>query len=66
MKVRFMLENPEAAEATLKITMTVKEWEEFRDQLADKWPSARLSTAITSVLVDARRVVYAPEKDAYS
>jgi hypothetical protein len=66
MKARFMLENPEAMEATVKITMTVKEWEDLRDQLVQKWPSSRLSNAITSMLVDARRVVYAPEKDAFT
>lgn len=66
MKARFMIENPQEIEATLKITMTVKEWEELRDQLQGKWPSSRLNAAITSVLTDARRVVYAPEKDALS
>ena len=66
MKARFMIEEPEKIEATMKITMTVKEWEELRDQLVQKWPSARLSSAITGLLIDARRVVYAPEKDAFS
>lgn len=65
MRARFMLENPEAVEATMKITMTVKEWEDLRDQLASKWPSSRLSSAITSMLMDARRVVYPQEKDAF-
>ena len=64
MKARFMIEDPQGIEATMKITMTVKEWEDLRDQLAKAWPSSRLSNAITSVLTDARRVVYAPEKDA--
>jgi hypothetical protein len=66
MKARYMLESPETAEATMKITMTVKEWEDFRDQLQNKWPSSRLSSAVTSMLSEARRVVYAPEKDAFS
>lgn len=66
MKARFMLESPETMEATMKITMTVKEWEDFRDQLDNKWPSSRFSSAITSMLADARRVVYAPEKDAFT
>lgn len=66
MKARFMLECPENAEATMKITMTVKEWEEFRDQLQNKWPSSRLSSAVTAMLSEARRVVYAPEKDAFT
>jgi len=65
MKVRFMIENPQEIEATMKITMLVSEWETLRDQLVEKWPSARLSTAITSLLIDARRVIYAPEKDTF-
>ncbi len=64
MKVRFMIEEPQEIEATMKITMTVKEWEDLRDQLASKWPSSRLSTCITTLLCDARKVIYADEKDA--
>lgn len=63
MKVRFMLESPGEVEATMKITMPVNEWENLRDQLSEKWPSSRLSVAITNLLIDARRVIYAPEKD---
>lgn len=66
MKARYMIESPQEIEATMKITMTVKEWEDLRDQLENKWPSSRLSSAITSVLMDARRVVYATERDALS
>jgi hypothetical protein len=66
MKVRYMLENPQEVEATMKITMSVKEWETLRDQLAGAWPSSRLYTAITSVLSDARRTIYPPvEKDGF-
>ena len=64
MKARFMIESPGEIEATMKITMAVKEWEDLRDQLEQKWPSSRLSSAITSLLSEARRVIYAPEKDA--
>lgn len=64
MKARFMIEHPEEIEATMKITMTVKEWGELRDQLAQKWPSSRLFSAITNVLSEARKVYYAPDQDA--
>jgi hypothetical protein len=63
MKAKFMIENPDDLEATLKLTMTIKEWGELRDQLATAWPSARLSTIITNVLFEARKVYYAPEID---
>ena len=64
MRARFMIETPDEIEATMKITMTVKEWCEFRDQLANKWPSSRLSVAITQVLSEARKVYYAKDQDA--
>lgn len=64
MRARFLIEDPDEIEATMKITMTVKEWTELRDQLAEKWPSSRLSLVITSVLSEARKIYYAPDKDA--
>lgn len=59
MKARFMVESPDAIEATMKITMSVKDWTDLRDQLAQKWPSSRLSSAITDLLAQARKVYYA-------
>lgn len=63
MKARFMLENPDEIQATMKITMRVKDWKELRDQLAQKWPSSQLSVAITSVVAEASKAYYAPDKD---
>ena len=59
MKARFMIESPDEINATMKITMTVKEWTELRDQLDNKWPSWKLSSAISDVLSQARKVYYA-------
>lgn len=64
MKARFMIEDPDSIQATMKITMSVKEWTDLRDQLENKWPSSRLSSAITQVIIEARKVYYADEKDA--
>lgn len=64
MKARFMIEAPDDIQATMKITMSVKEWIELREQLQQKWPSSRLSQAITHVTAEARKVYYAPETDA--
>ena len=65
MRARFFIESPDEIEATMKITMSVKEWTELRDQLEQKWPSCRLSSAITNVLIAARKVYYAPDTDAF-
>lgn len=62
--MRYMIENPKKIEATMKITMKVKEWELLRDQLQNKWPSSPLTSVITQLLIDARKVIYGPEKDA--
>jgi hypothetical protein len=59
-----MIENPKEIECTMKITMTMSEWENLRDQLENKWPSSRLSSAITSVLIETRKVYYAKDQDA--
>lgn len=63
MKARFMMESPDEIEATMKITMSVKEWTDLRDQLQQKWPSSRLQGAITDLLAQARKVYYT-EHDA--
>lgn len=59
MKTRFMLERPDDCEATLKITMTLKEWDQLRAQLSHAWPSWKLSSAITDLLTQARKVFHA-------
>lgn len=61
-QARFMIEKPDDVEATMKITMSVREWTELRDQLADKWPSSWMSGAITDLLSQARKVYYEEQK----
>lgn len=58
MKSRFMVENPDDIEMTMKITMTVGDWTKLRDQLQQKYPSWRLSGMITNLLSQARKVFY--------
>jgi hypothetical protein len=58
MKARFMIENPDDIEATMKITMSIKDWVELKDQLGDKWPSSDLYSKITDLIIQARKVFY--------
>ena len=58
MEARFMIENPQSVVCEMKIKMTVKEWEDLRDQLQKSFPSWRLSNAITDLLAQARKVFY--------
>lgn len=58
-----MVEEPGKVEYTMKITMSAKDWEELRDQLAQKWPSSELSNAVTDILSNVRKIHYS-EQDA--
>lgn len=66
MNARFMLEKPEEVQATMKITMTLRQWIDLREQLDQKWPSAGLSQKITELVCEARKVFYSTidEKEA--
>ena len=66
MEARMMLEKPEGIEATMKITMSIAEWTELRDQLTKFYPSWRLSNMITDLLTQTRKIVYEERKhDGY-
>ena len=58
MRAIFRLTDPKELEATMEITMTLKDWEEVRDQLASKWPSSQLSKAVGNVLHHATSLFY--------
>jgi hypothetical protein len=60
---RFMAEEPEDIVYTLKLTATLKEWTELREQLSQKWPSSRLNCIITEMVLQARNVMYAKKDD---
>lgn len=62
MDARFMIESPDDIVATMKITMKVKDWEALREQLQAKHPSSELSYNISSLLTQARRVIYPEPK----
>lgn len=63
MQARFMIEDPQNIQATMKLTTSLKEWEALRDQLENKWPSSDLSYKISELLAQARKVFYVTEKD---
>ena len=63
MRARWNIENPDDMEATVKITMSVKEWKRLRDQLNNAWPSSRLGSAIDKVVTEANKTYTATEID---
>lgn len=62
MDLRYMLSVPENTVVELKIRATVREIEELRDQLSQKYPSWRFSGLLTAAISDARKVWYAEER----
>ena len=63
MKSRMHIESPDTVEATIKITMSLKDWADLRDQLNGRWPSSELANTITDLLGQMRRIVY-PKQEA--
>lgn len=58
MRARLKCDNPDDIEFTLSITMPAKEWEQLRDQMTTDYPSWKLTSAINSLLADARRIYW--------
>lgn len=63
LKSRTMVENPDDIVMTIKLTTTMKEFGELRDQLENVWPSSRLSNVITEMFRDAHKVFYASDEE---
>jgi hypothetical protein len=63
MKAKMRFENPDVIEATLSITMSVKEWKLISNQLSQDWPSDRINQAIYHVIREAGKAIDVPEKN---
>lgn len=57
-EARMMVDNPDEVRVTMKITMSVGQWCELRDQLQSKFPSVHLSATINDLLMKIRKVEY--------
>lgn len=55
MIIKGQMENPEEVEFTLTITMKMKEWDELKEQLKDKYPGWKISGAITTMWFEANK-----------
>lgn len=51
MKTSMRVENPEKVSVTLKVTMTIEEWQQLRSQLDIASPSWKLAAAIRDLVV---------------
>ena len=53
MKTSFQIERPDEIEATITVTMKLKDWRELNRQMTRAWPSWKLSEAIDDVVQQA-------------
>lgn len=58
MKIGYKLNGVKKLSATMTITMSVGQWEELRQQLNNKYPSWKLSSAIGDVVRRAETHFY--------
>lgn len=58
MKISYKLNGVEKLNASMTITMSVGQWEELRQQLDNKYPSWKLSSAIGNLVRRAKEHFY--------
>lgn len=59
MQTRMRLTVPDEAEATLTLTMSVKDWKALKAQLSqDSWPSCNIFGAIVDIISQAEKTVW--------
>lgn len=64
MRGAFQLKNPDAMEATLSLTMTVREWKNLRDQLPTAYPSWKLGSLIEKTVGSASLIFHEEQVEA--
>ncbi len=56
MRTSFRLDNPDEMEATMTLSMPLKEWKQLKEQIgAPRWPSCDFAIAITELIYEASR-----------
>jgi hypothetical protein len=63
MHTRIKLTVPQDAIASLTLTMTIKEFKEFRGQLVDKWPTWKVGEAIQEAISKAEKEIWGPDDE---
>lgn len=65
MRAVFEIRNPDAVEASVTVTMTIKQWRELRGQMGNAWPSWDFARVIGDVIRKAEQQFYAiaPDED---
>lgn len=58
MKFEFSLCKPDELEATMEITMTVKEWRKLKNLIANDYPGYSFSQQISELIYEAEKHFY--------
>lgn len=58
MKTVFRIERPDDVQMVLTVTMTLGEWRKLQEQLSTSYPSWRLSSAISEMVLEAKSAFY--------
>lgn len=61
MKTRMQFENKDSIEATMVMTMTLKDWKALDKELSGVWPASELSRNINDLIAKAATVVWGPD-----
>jgi hypothetical protein len=54
MNIRGKMVKPEETEFALTITMKMKDWEDLRESIPDKWPFWKISSAISDMIIKVK------------
>lgn len=61
MKGDFGLENVDTVQATMTITMSLKEWKELRATIGERWPGWKFASFITQIVNKAEKEYFERE-----
>lgn len=64
MKAQFQLIDPEAMEASITLTMTLKQWREVMRQQPHQWPACRVAELIAGVIGQANQTFTSEIREA--
>ena len=62
MKIVFGMDNPGKMDCTLRITMSLADWQSLGKQLPGEYPSWKIASAITDLVIKAGESFYAKEE----
>ena len=63
MRGKFALVDPEEMEASLTVTMKIKDWRDLMRQMPHPWPAAEFGSLLATMIGEAGQTFHANEQD---